>query len=355
MDLQNEKKRVNELHTLLNEYNYEYYVLDRPTVPDAEYDRLMQELIELETHYPELKSADSPSQRVGGEVLEMFSKVVHRVPMLSLGNAFGAQDLRDFDRRIRQIVGDDFSYVCELKIDGLAVSLYYQDGIFVQGATRGDGSIGEDITANLKTIGSIPLRLKEAVTLEVRGEAYMPKRSFEALNKIRAEREEEPFANPRNAAAGSLRQLDPKIAASRNLDVFLYGIAGAEQLGVASHSEGLDQLDSLGFKTNQERKKCGDIEAVIDFVEGWVEKRPNLPYEIDGIVIKVDSLEQQEVLGTTAKSPRWAIAYKFPAEEVVTTLKDIELNVGRTGVITPTAILRAGACRWDDGAACLLA
>lgn len=339
MDLQNEKKRVNELHTLLNEYNYEYYVLDRPTVPDAEYDRLMQELIELEAQYPELKRADSPSQRVGGEVLEMFSKVVHRVPMLSLGNAFGAQDLRDFDRRIRQIVGDDFSYVCELKIDGLAVSLYYQDGIFVQGATRGDGTVGEDITANLKTIGSIPLRLKEAVTLEVRGEAYMPKRSFEALNKIRAEREEEPFANPRNAAAGSLRQLDPKIAASRNLDVFLYGIAGAERIGVASHSEGLDQLDALGFKTNQERKKCADIEAVIDFVEGWVEKRPNLPYEIDGIVIKVDSLEQQEVLGTTAKSPRWAIAYKFPAEEVVTTLKDIELNVGRTGVITPTAIL----------------
>lgn len=339
MDLQNEKNRVNELHILLNQYNYEYHVLDRPSVSDAEYDKLLKELIELENQFPELKSADSPSQRVGGAVLDMFSKVVHRVPMLSLGNAFGAQDLRDFDRRIRQIVGEDFSYICELKIDGLAVSLYYQDGIFVQGATRGDGTIGEDITANLKTIGSIPLRLKEPVTLEVRGEAYMPKSSFEALNKVRTEKEEEPFANPRNAAAGSLRQLDPKIAASRNLDVFLYGIAGTGMVSVTSHSEGLDWLDKLGFKTNRERKKCEDIEAVIEFVESWTEKRPNLPYEIDGIVIKVDSLAQQETLGTTAKSPRWAIAYKFPAEEVITTLKDIELNVGRTGVITPTAIL----------------
>jgi DNA ligase (NAD+) len=339
MDLQTKKDRVNELHTLLNQYNYEYHVLDKPSVPDAEYDQLMKELIELETQFPELKSADSPSQRVGGDVLDMFEKVEHRFPMLSLGNAFSSQDLQDFDRRIRQAVGDNFSYVCELKIDGLAVSLYYQDGVFIQGATRGDGTIGEDITANLKTIGSIPLRLNEAVTLEVRGEAYMPKSSFEALNKAKHEKGEEPFANPRNAAAGSLRQLDPKIAASRNLSVFLYGIATSAELGLNSHSEGLDWLDKLGFKTNGERKKCSTIDEVIQFVESWVEKRPHLPYEIDGIVIKVDSLYQQEELGTTAKSPRWAIAYKFPAEEVVTTLKDIELNVGRTGVITPTAIL----------------
>lgn len=339
MDLQSAKNRVRELHTLLNQYNYQYYVLDQPSVPDAEYDQLMQELIGLEAQFPELNTPDSPSQRVGGGVLESFEKVEHRVPMLSLGNAFSPQDLRDFDRRIRQVVGDDFSYVCELKIDGLAVSLHYQDGVFVQGATRGDGSIGEDITANLKTIGSIPLRLKEAVSLEVRGEAFMPKRSFETLNKAKEEKGEEPFANPRNAAAGSLRQLDPKIAASRNLDVFLYGIAGAGEVGITSHSEGLNWLDSLGFKTNHERKLCPDIESVIEVVESWVEKRPNLPYEIDGIVIKVDSLGQQEELGTTAKSPRWAIAYKFPAEEVVTTLRDIELNVGRTGVITPTAIL----------------
>lgn len=339
MDLQMAKNRVEELHTLLNQYNYEYHVLDQPTVPDAEYDQLLKELMEIEGTFPELKTADSPTQRVGGNILDMFEKVEHRTPMLSLGNAFGEQDLRDFDRRIRQIVGDDFSYVCELKIDGLAVSLHYENGFFVQGATRGDGTVGEDITANLKTIRSIPLRLKEPVTLEVRGEAFMPKKSFEALNKVRKEKEEEPFANPRNAAAGSLRQLDPKIAASRNLDVFLYGIANTGDSGVSSHSEGLDRLDSLGFKTNKERKKCATIDEVIEFVESWGEKRPNLPYEIDGLVIKVDSLEQQELLGTTAKSPRWAIAYKFPAEEVVTTLKDIILSVGRTGVVTPTAIL----------------
>lgn len=339
MDLQTQKNRVRELHELLNQYNYEYYVLDHPSVPDAEYDRLIKELIGIETQYPDLKTADSPSQRVGGEVLDVFEKVEHRVPMLSLGNAFGPQDLRDFDRRIRQVVGDDFSYICELKIDGLAVSLRYDNGVFIQGATRGDGTVGEDITANLKTIGSMPLRLSEEIAIEVRGEAFMPKRSFEALNKVKNEKGEEPFANPRNAAAGSLRQLDPKIASSRALDIFLYGIAGAENANITSHSEGLSWLDSLGFKTNKERQNCADIDSVIQFVESWVEKRPNLPYEIDGIVIKVDSLRQQEILGTTAKSPRWAIAYKFPAEEVVTTLIDIELNVGRTGVITPTAIL----------------
>ncbi|MFL6558701.1 MAG: NAD-dependent DNA ligase LigA, partial [Bacillus sp. (in: firmicutes)] len=266
--------------------------------------------------------------------------VEHRTPMLSLGNAFNEQDLRDFDRRSRQAVGDDISYICELKIDGLAVSLRYEDGLFAQGATRGDGTIGEDITANLKTINTIPLRLRENISLEVRGEAYMPKRSFEALNQAREERGEELFANPRNAAAGSLRQLDPKIAASRKLAVFLYGIGNIdENSGIESHSAGLDYLDRLGFKTNQERRRCATIEEVIDYVNGWVEKRPQLPYEIDGIVIKVDSLAHQAALGTTAKSPRWAIAYKFPAEEVVTTLLDIELSVGRTGVITPTAIL----------------
>ncbi|XJZ27644.1 NAD-dependent DNA ligase LigA [Bacillota bacterium Lsc_1132] len=339
MDLQFARKKVTELRNLLNQYGYEYYVLDQPSVPDAEYDRLMGELLQLEDQFPELKSPDSPTQRVGGTVLDMFEKVVHRTPMLSLANAFNEQDLRDFDRRIRQIAGDDFSYVCELKIDGLAVSLRYEDGLFVQGATRGDGTIGEDITSNLRTIKSIPLRLHENVTIEVRGEAYMPKRSFEALNQARKERGEEPFANPRNAAAGSLRQLDPKIAASRNLDIFLYGIGDLGQTGITSHSEGLDYLDRLGLKTNKERRKCATIDEVISFVNSWVEKRPHLPYEIDGIVIKVDSLKQQVELGTTAKSPRWAIAYKFPAEEVVTTLLNIELTVGRTGVITPTAIL----------------
>lgn len=331
--------RIKELQDLLNQYNYEYHVLDKPSIPDAEYDRLLKELVSLEEQFPALKTPDSPTVRVGGAVLDSFKKVEHRSPMLSLGNAFNETDLRDFDRRIRQVVGDDISYVCELKIDGLAVSLRYEDGQFIQGATRGDGQIGEDITANLKTIRSIPLRLSEPVTLEVRGEAFMSKKSFEALNVIKEEKGEELAANPRNAAAGSLRQLDPKIAASRNLDVYFYSIADVGETGVDSHSQGLDYLDKLGFKTNQERKKFASIEEVIEFVQGWVEKRPHLPYEIDGMVIKVDSLDQQIELGTTAKSPRWAIAYKFPAEEVVTKLIDIELSVGRTGVVTPTAIL----------------
>ncbi|MCM3092972.1 MULTISPECIES: NAD-dependent DNA ligase LigA [unclassified Cytobacillus] len=339
MDLQLAEKKVKDLHNLLNQYNYEYYVLDQPSVPDAEYDRLMRDLIELEEQFPELKTEDSPTQRVGGEILDMFEKVEHQSQMLSLGNAFNEQDLRDFDRRVRQGAGEEVSYVCELKIDGLAVSLRYEDGLFILGATRGDGTIGENITANLKTIRSIPLRLKESVTMEVRGEAFMPRRSFEKLNKAKEENGEEPFANPRNAAAGSLRQLDPRLAAKRNLDIYVYGIANVGDTGVVSHSDGLDYLDSLGFKTNKERKKCESIEEVIEYVQGWTDKRPNLSYDIDGIVIKVDSLEAQEQLGATAKSPRWAIAYKFPAEEVVTKLRDIELSVGRTGVVTPTALL----------------
>ncbi|MDR9797538.1 NAD-dependent DNA ligase LigA [Aeribacillus pallidus] len=338
MDKRTAENRVKELHKLLNQYNYEYHVLDNPSVPDAEYDRLMRELIELEEQYPELKTPDSPSQRVGGAVLDAFRKVAHRVPMLSLANAFNEQDLRDFDRRVRQAVGD-VEYVVELKIDGLAVSLRYENGLFVQGSTRGDGTTGEDITENLKTIRSIPLRLKKNLSMEVRGEAFMPKASFEKLNEERIAKGEVPFANPRNAAAGSLRQLDPKIAAKRNLDIFVYNIAELGDTGVSSHSEALDLLDELGFKTNRERRKCKNIDEVIELLDQLLEKRSQLPYDIDGVVIKVDSLRQQEALGATAKSPRWAIAYKFPAEEVVTKLLDIELAVGRTGVITPTAIL----------------
>ncbi|MBE4907344.1 NAD-dependent DNA ligase LigA [Bacillus luteolus] len=339
MDKHTAQSRVQELQELLNRYNYEYHVMDTPSVSDAEYDALLRELVDLEGQFPEFKTVDSPTQRVGGTILDAFDKVEHRTPMLSLGNAFSEQDLRDFDRRVKQVVGNDVSYVCEMKIDGLAVSLRYQEGIFAQGATRGDGSIGEDITENLKTIRSIPLRLTNVLDIEVRGEAFMPKKSFEALNEIRHANDEMLFANPRNAAAGSLRQLDPKLAAKRNLDIYVYSIADLGETGVTSHSEGLDLLDKLGFKTNPERRKCGSIEEVISFVEGWVEKRPKLAYDIDGIVIKVDSLEQQSQLGFTAKSPRWAIAYKFPAEEVVTKLIDIELSVGRTGVVTPTAIL----------------
>ncbi|ABO65640.1 NAD-dependent DNA ligase LigA [Geobacillus thermodenitrificans] len=338
MDRQQAKRRAAELRELLNRYGYEYYVLDRPSVPDAEYDRLMQELIAIEKQYPELKTSDSPTQRIGGPPLEAFRKVTHRVPMMSLANAFNEGDLRDFDRRVRQEVGEA-AYVCELKIDGLAVSVRYEDGYFVQGATRGDGTTGEDITENLKTIRSLPLRLNEPVSLEARGEAFMPKASFLRLNEERQARGEELFANPRNAAAGSLRQLDPKVAASRQLDLFVYGLANAEELGIESHSAALSYLQSLGFKVNPERRRCATIDEVIAFVNEWKEKRPQLPYEIDGIVIKVDSFAQQRQLGATAKSPRWAIAYKFPAEEVVTTLIGIEVNVGRTGAVTPTAIL----------------
>lgn len=302
MDRQAAQTRIEELRELLNKYNYEYYVLDRPSVPDAEYDRLMQELIALEEQYPEFKTKDSPSQRVGGQPLDAFQKVEHRIPMLSLANAFHEGDLRDFDRRVRQEVGDDVAYVCELKIDGLAVSVRYENGYFVQGATRGDGVTGEDITENLKTIRSLPLRLKEAVTLEARGEAYMPKASFERLNEQRKQRGEELFANPRNAAAGSLRQLDPKIAASRHLDLFVYSLANAEELGIDSHSAALDYLQTLGFKVNPERRRCANIDEVIRFVSEWHEKRSHLPYDIDGIVIKVDSFEQQEQLGATAKA-----------------------------------------------------
>jgi DNA ligase (NAD+) len=340
MDKEAAKNRIEQLKKLIHQYNYEYHTLDQPSVPDSEYDAHMKELIALEEEHPELKSPDSPSQRVGGAVLDAFEKVQHGTPMLSLGNAFHADDLRDFDRRARQLAGDGITYNVELKIDGLAVSLRYNNGIFERGATRGDGTTGEDITENLKTIRSIPLRINRNLSIEVRGEAYMPKRSFEALNEVREQNGEMLFANPRNAAAGSLRQLDPKIAAKRNLDIFVYSIAELDEIeGVETQSGGLDFLDELGFKTNEHRKKCNTIEEVIDFVETFQEKRADLPYEIDGIVVKIDSLRQQEQLGFTAKSPRWAIAYKFPAEEVVTTLLDIELNVGRTGVITPTAVL----------------
>lgn len=339
MNKQQAQEKIEDLSKLLNQYNYEYHVLDKPSVPDSEYDQKMQEIRELEEAYPELVTPDSPTQRVGGEPLDAFQKVQHNVPMLSLGNAFNAEDLRDFERRAAGGTDSKLSFVCELKIDGLAVSLTYDNGKFVRGATRGDGTTGEDITSNLRTIKSIPLSIKEKGKIEVRGEAFMPHKSFLALNKRRTEMEQEPFANPRNAAAGSLRQLDPKIAAKRNLDIFLYGVGEWEAEPLASHSERLAYMKELGFKTNPETKKYDTIEEVIDYVTYWEAERPNLGYEIDGIVIKVDSLDQQEELGFTAKSPRWAIAYKFPAEEVITTIHHIELNVGRTGVVTPTAHL----------------
>lgn len=332
------KQRIEELKTLINRYNYEYYVLDQPTVTDREYDRLMQELIALEVAHPDLLTEDSPSRRIGGTVLENFVKVTHHIPMLSLANAFNEEDIRDFDLRVRQVIAQPV-YTCELKIDGLACSLEYMDGVLKRASTRGDGLIGEDITHNVLTIKSIPLKLPEPLTMEVRGEVYMPKKSLERLNEERAKKNLPLFANPRNAAAGSVRQLDSKIAAERNLDMFLYNVPNAVELGVTKHSESLDYLDRLGFKTNTERRVCKNLDEVFDFITHWSQHLQDLPYEIDGLVIKLDDLLAQEEMGTTVKTPKWAIAYKFPAEEVTTKLKEILFNVGRTGAITPLAIL----------------
>lgn len=336
--MQGVKKRVEKLHDLLNQYSYEYYVQDNPSVPDSEYDKLLHELIEIEEKYPEFKSTDSPTVRVGGEAQSSFEKVNHDTPMLSLGNAFNEEDLRKFDQRIRDSIGK-VEYMCELKIDGLAVSLKYENGRFVQGLTRGDGTTGEDITENLRTIHAIPLKIKEPLNFEVRGEAYMPRRSFIHLNNEKEQNGEQPFANPRNAAAGSLRQLDSKLAAKRKLSVFLYSVNDLTEFNATTQSEALEELDQLGFKTNQERERVSDIEGVLNYIEKWTSKRGSLSYDIDGIVIKVNDLSQQEEMGYTQKSTRWAIAYKFPAEEVITKLLDIELSIGRTGVVTPTAIL----------------
>ena len=336
--MDNIQNRVNELHDLLNQYSYEYYVKDNPSVPDSEYDKLLRELIDIENAHPELKTDDSPTVRVGGEAQSSFEKVNHETPMLSLGNAFNEEELRRFDERIREHIGK-VEYMCELKIDGLAVSLKYEDGRFVQGLTRGDGTTGEDITENLRTIHAIPLKIKEPLNVEVRGEAYMPRHSFMRLNDEREKNEEQPFANPRNAAAGSLRQLDPKLAAKRKLSVFLYSVNDFTDFNATTQSDALDELDRLGFKTNHERARVEDIEGVLEYIKKWTKQREQLSYDIDGIVIKVNDLDQQDEMGFTQKSPRWAIAYKFPAEEVVTELKDIELSIGRTGVVTPTAIL----------------
>ncbi|MEJ7220309.1 NAD-dependent DNA ligase LigA [Staphylococcus gallinarum] len=330
--------RVEMLHKLLNQYSYEYYVQDNPSVPDSEYDKLLHELIDIEAEHPELRSPDSPTVRVGGSAQSTFEKVAHDTPMLSLGNAFNEEDLRKFDQRIRDLIGP-VEYMCELKIDGLAVSLKYENGRFVQGLTRGDGTIGEDITENLRTIHAIPLKINDTRTFEVRGEAYMPRQSFINLNEEKEKNDEQPFANPRNAAAGSLRQLDSKLAAKRKLSVFLYSVNDFTQFNAVTQSEALDELDELGFKTNHERQRVETIDEVLQYIEKWTAQREDLPYDIDGIVIKVNAIDQQNELGFTQKSPRWAIAYKFPAEEVITKLKDIELSIGRTGVVTPTAVL----------------
>lgn len=335
------KERIYELRELLNKYNYEYYVLDNPTVSDYEYDARLRELIELEEKYPECYDPNSPSQRVGGMVVETFNKIKHKRMMLSLGNAFNNDELEEFDERIKEALNsnEEIEYMCELKIDGLAMSIEYVDGKMNYSATRGNGVEGEEVTHNIKTIKSIPLNVFDDRTFEVRGEVYMPKKSFEKLNNIRKETGESLFANPRNAAAGSVRQMDSKIAASRGLDMFMYTYVDCEQFGYYKQSDALDALEKLGFKTNPERRLCRGIKEVIRYIEEYTLKRDGLAYEIDGIVIKVNDIKLHDLIGYTMKTPKWAIAYKFPAKEVKTKLKNIIFTVGRTGKITPNAVL----------------
>ncbi len=340
MTFEEAKNKVEELSLLLEKYNYEYYVLNQSSVSDAEFDRLMQELISLETAFPLLKKASSPSQRVGGMVQSEFKKIPHKRLMLSLGNVFNEDEMRDWDKRVRSLSNKkDIEYVGEVKIDGLGISLIYANGELQHCVTRGDGEVGEDVTANIVTIKTIPLRVKEKRPFEVRGEVFMSKKTLEELNKKREANNEPLFANARNAAAGSVRQLDSSIAASRNLDAFWYYLVNARELGIHSHHEALDYLDELGFQTNHERRKLHGIDDVISYMKEYQEKRPSLGYDIDGLVIKVDDLDSYDQMGYTAKEPRWAIAYKFPPEEVTTRLLDIVITIGRTGRVTPNAIL----------------
>ena len=339
-----EARRAIELRREINFNNHRYYVLDDPVISDPEYDRLLQELQELESEYPELLTEDSPTQRVGGAPAEGFTQVQHSAPMLSLGNAFNREDLENWLRRIKALVnGAKFDLVCELKIDGLAVNLTYENGVFSQGATRGDGRVGEDVTQNLRTIKTIPLSLLEGAPtrLEVRGEVYLPVPEFRRLNEEREEQGEPLYANPRNTGAGSVRNLNPKVTASRNMEIWVYSLTGTGAgPPVDGHWEALEWLKDLGFRINPHNRLCGTIDEVIDFYDNWVEARHNLPYEADGVVVKVSSLALQDALGVVGREPRWAIAYKFPAEQAVTELLAIEVTVGRTGSLNPTAILK---------------
>lgn len=333
------ENRMNELIDLINYHNEKYYNQDEPEISDFEYDNLMKELIKIEEENPELKRIDSPTNRVGGKPLDKFEQIVHKIPMLSLSNAYSGQDLRDFDKRVRDMVNDDVEYVVEFKIDGLSVGLTYNDGVFEKGATRGDGVVGEDISKNLMTVKTIPLKIEEDNEIVVRGEVYICKENFHKINAQQEEAGLQLFANPRNLAAGSLRQLDSKLTAKRPLDIFIFNLEHGENLEFESHSESLEFLKSQGFKVSPNYKVCNKIDEVIDYIEYWTKNRGNLDFEIDGMVIKVNNLKQREVMGYTAKSPRWAIAYKFPAEQKKTKIIDIIVEVGRTGTITPTAVL----------------
>ena len=332
------KERINELVSILNDANYNYYVLDNPTITDQEYDKYLRELINLEEKYPEYVLFDSPTKRVGGEVLDKFEKVHHKIPMLSLGNVFNEDEIRDFDSKIRKM-GINPEYVCELKIDGLSVSLMYEHGVLKSGATRGDGVVGEDITHNVKTIKVIPLKLDRDIDIEVRGEIYMEKETLKNINKEREKEGLPLLQNVRNAAAGSVRQLDSKVAARRNLNNFIYHLPNPKDYGIHKHYEALEFMKDLGFKVNPNNRLVKNIDEVIDFIKEYTEKRESLPYEIDGVVIKVNDIDEQEKIGFTTKYPKWATAYKFPATDALTKLNDIIFTVGRTGKITPNAVL----------------
>lgn len=334
------RKRVERLREEIEYHNYRYYVLADPVITDEEFDRLMHELIELERKYPELITPDSPTQRVGEKVLDEFRSVPHAEPMLSLDNTYSEEEVKEFDERVKRLLeSEDVFYVAELKIDGVSVSLRYIDGKFVQGLSRGDGTRGDDIGENLKRVRSIPLRLRKPVTVEARGEVYMPTDVFERLNEERQKRGEPLFANPRNAAAGTLRQLDTRITSERHLDSFIYYVVKPEEHGLKTQWEALKWLKEAGFKVNPHSKLCESIEEVIDYWREWTQKKDELPYWVDGVVVKVNDFEQQRTLGTTAKAPRWAIAFKFPADRARTKILGVTVQVGRTGTLTPVAEL----------------
>ncbi|WP_286006706.1 NAD-dependent DNA ligase LigA [Ligilactobacillus aviarius] len=337
----NEKlqQQFDELRSQLNTWSREYYSLDKPSVPDDVYDQKYQELVKLEKAHPEMITPDSPTQRVGGQILTGFEKIGHEIPMLSLGDVFSKEELADFVANLDQTVHQQIDYNCELKIDGLAISLVYRAGKFVQGSTRGNGQIGEDITQNLKTINAIPLELAEPVNVEVRGECYMPKASFVELNQRQEEQGKQIFANARNAAAGSLRQLDSRITAERKLSTFIYYLMEPEKFGVTTQSEALEKMRSWGFKVNPDYRVAHNMDEIRAYIDEYQQKRASLPYDIDGIVIKANPFKVHEEVGNTVKVPRWAIAYKFPPDEQETVVHKIEWTVGRTGVVTPTAVM----------------
>ena len=334
------KLQIDNLIDKINYHSDKYYNQDTPEISDFEYDMLMKELIKLEAENPEFKRVDSPSNRVGGVALDKFNQVTHKNPMLSLSNAYSAEDLRDFDRRVREMTDGDVEYVVEFKIDGLSVGITYENGEFKSAATRGNGVIGEDISKNAMTIKSVPLKIDDKREIIVRGEVYISKENFEKVNEYQEEHDLQVFANPRNLAAGSLRQLDSKLTAKRPLDIFVFNLENINELdGIDTHSDSLEYLKKLGFSVSENYKICKSIDEVIEFIEYWTENRGSLKFDIDGMVVKVNNIEQRNEMGFTAKSPRWAIAYKFPAERKKSKILDIEVEVGRTGTITPTAIL----------------